>query len=107
MTDQKAENREKTRARKEQERERKERHHKKLISRKLDHEVKEVDQWNKQRLMFANRIDNQFKKGKLYISLSCHCHEVFCVICKLMVEGVSTHQLRWCPSCCIHLMNTK
>ena len=65
MNDNKADIRKHKRATKEMERERKERHDKKLISRKLDHEVKQVAEWNKQRLMFAARIDGEFKKGEL------------------------------------------
>ena len=66
MTDNKRENREIRRSKKENEIARKDRYAKKLVSRKLAHEVKEVEEWNRQRLMFAKRIDNEFKKGKYH-----------------------------------------
>ena len=63
MNDKRAADRKQRRADKEAERERRDRRAKKLVSRKLAHEVKEVEEWNNQRLMFARRIDGEFKKG--------------------------------------------
>ena len=97
MSDQRAENRKKKREHKERERARKERHDKKLITRKLDHEVKEVATWNKQRLMMAERIDKEFKKGKCRLNYFVHCLS-YRSTRKHMVEGVSAHQLRRCLS---------
>jgi len=79
MNDVKAETRKSKRENKEMERLRKEKHDKKLISRKLDHEVRQVAEWNKQRLMFAARIDGEFKKGKHSVKRFCCifsiCHQ--------------------------------
>ena len=63
--------REKRRLDKEQARQRREHKAKKLVERMLDNEVREIENWNRDRLNMAKKIDDAYKKGKsdsLYMS---------------------------------------
>lgn len=70
MADEIKQKREKRRQDKELARQRREHKAKKLVSRMLDNEVKEVEDWNRDRLNMAKKIDDAYKKGKIPGSLS-------------------------------------
>ena len=69
MADKRAEAREKRLVDRELASARKYAHQRKLISRKLENEVRELDEWNSLRKQFAARIDGQFKKGEIRVFL--------------------------------------
>ena len=101
--------REKRRLDKEQARQRREHKAKKLVERMLDNEVRDIENWNRDRLNMAKKIDDAYKKGKidsfslhviipsLLLWYSDHCHIKYChyipYLSKFMVEGVSLHML--------------
>jgi len=97
MNDEKAVTRKSKRETKEIDRIRKEKHDKKLISRKLDHEVKQVAEWNRQRLMFAARIDGEFKKGKFGSSVAA-CYFWSVMSTQAYGRGGFHAQVAWCLS---------
>lgn len=70
MADEIKQKREKRRQDKELARQRREHKAKKLVSRMLDNEVKEVEDWNRDRLNMAKKIDDAYKKGKIPASLT-------------------------------------
>ena len=102
MAEKKRDERRQRRQDKEEKQRRKEAHHAKLVNRKLGNEVKEIEDWNMQRMLMAKSIDSAYEKGTYENS---HTRSLvsfprtFRLTSKIMVEGVSPHLLRWCPSC--------